>query len=334
MFHAATLRLTGWYLLILMSTSILFSLAIYNVATVEVRDKLDAIQTRYDERGWGILDSPGQRLMDAFRERQDRAAMNNIALSLFYVNILVLIGGGTLSYMLARRTLRQIELAHEAQSRFASDASHELRTPLTAIKSELEVALRDKKLSKSDMQEVMKSNLEEVNKLTTLSDMLLTLSRMNHADISFQAVNLGNITAEVVQKYDKNLNRVKFQQPKSPILVRANPTSLEELVTILVDNALKYSPEKSKIDIKLSVKGKKALFEITNRGKGIPTEKLPFIFDRFYRADESRTEGGSGLGLSLAKEIVAIHKGELTVTSAINANTTFTVTLPVAHKEK
>lgn len=334
MFHAATLRLTGWYLLILMSISVLFSLAIYNVATIEFRDKLNAIQTRYDERGWGIMDTPGQRLMETFRDRQDRAAMSNIALTLYYVNILVLIGGGALSYVLARRTLRQIEQAHEAQSRFASDASHELRTPLAAMRSELEVALRDSKLSKSDMQEVMKSNLEEVNKLTTLSEMLLTLSRMDHADISFQPVNLGNVVDEVVQKYDKNLSRVKFLQPKQPILVKANPTSMEELVTILIDNALKYSPQKSKIDAKLSVKGKKAVFDITNRGKGIPKEKLPFIFDRFYRADESRTQGGSGLGLSLAKEIVAMHKGELTATSAKNASTTFSVALPVARKEK
>lgn len=334
MFHAATLRLTGWYLLILMSISVLFSFAIYNIATVEFRDKLNAIQSRYDERGWGALDTPGQRLMDAFRDRQNRTAMDNIGLSLVYVNIIVLIGGGALSYALARRTLRQIEEAHVAQSRFASDASHELRTPLAAMKSELEVALRDSKLSKSDMQEIMKSNLEEVDKLTTLSEMLLSLSRMDHAKITVQSVDIGNIASEVVQKYDKNLSRIKLQLPKQPVLVKGNPTSIEELLTILVDNALKYSPQKSKIDAKVALQGKKAMFEITNRGQGIPKEKLPYIFDRFYRADESRTKGGSGLGLSLAKEIVAMHKGELTATSAHKSDTTFTVTLPVIRREK
>lgn len=334
MFHAATLRLTGWYLLILMSISLLFSVAIYNVATAEFRDKLNAIQNRYNERGWGAFDTPGQRLMDTFRERQNKTVTDNIALSLFYVNIMVLLGGGALSYALARRTLRQIEEAHIAQSRFASDASHELRTPLAAMRSELEVAMRDTKMSKTDMQELIKSNLEEVNKLTTLSDMLLTLSRMDHRNITFQPVNLNHIAEEVVQRYDKNLSRIKLQLPKQSLFVKANATSLEELITILVDNALKYSPQRSKIHAKISTKGKKVIFEITNGGKGISEEKLPYIFDRFYRADESRTQGGSGLGLALAKEIVKLHKGELTATSAKNADTTFTVILPASNKEK
>ena len=100
-------------------------------------------------------------------------------------------------------------------------------------------------------------------------------------------------------------------------------------MTILVDNALKYSPEKSKITIKLSRQGRQALFTITNGGEGISSKDLPHIFDRFYRPDNSRTHGGTGLGLALAKDIVAMYKGELSVSSASGRDTTFRFTLPI-----
>jgi signal transduction histidine kinase len=137
-----------------------------------------------------------------------------------------------------------------------------------------------------------------------------------------------------VQRYDKNFSRIDFTPPKKPVIVKANAASIEELFTILVDNALKYSPEKSRIHASLNQENKQAVFMITNEGKGIPREKLPHIFDRFYRADESRTEKGAGLGLSLAKEIVAIHKGELTVSSAEGKETTFSVFLPIIRKNQ
>lgn len=329
MFHSATLRLTGWYLLILMSISILFSMAIYHVARGEIGDRLDALQSRLEQR-WSV---PGSRpFLLQFRDDQQDRANRNILLSLIYVNILILFGGGALSYMLARRTLRQIENAHEAQSRFASDASHELRTPLAAMKSELEVALRDTKISKADMRDLLKSNLEEVNKLTDLSKTLLTLSRMDYGDIELEHVNLSHVAAEVTQRYDKNAKRIQLTLPKDPLLVKTNPAIIEELFTILVDNALKYSPQKSKVTATLARHGKQAKFSITNSGKGIPREKLPYIFDRFYRADESRTAGGSGLGLALAKDIVGLHKGELSVSSATNQDTTFEILLPIIRK--
>ena len=108
--------------------------------------------------------------------------------------------------------------------------------------------------------------------------------------------------------------------------------SLEELVTILVDNALKYSLPKSRVRVTLQKKGKKAKLEVTNTGKGIRPEELPYIFDRFFRADESRTGGeetGFGLGLSLAKKIVEMHEGDLSVSRELNKETTFIVLLPI-----
>lgn len=329
MFHSATLKLTGWYLLILMCISLLFSVTIYTVATSEVRDRLSAFQDRLEQPGIGPEMGQNPRLFSAFRQDQRETAEHNLFATLFYVNVLILFGGGVLSYLLARRTLRQIEDSHEAQSRFVSDVSHELRTPLAAMKAELEVALRDKKLTKDDMREQLESSLEEVDKLTVLSKTLLQLSKLDHANLELETIDLGIVANEIIQRYDKNADRVKITSPTKPLKLKANRTSVEELLTILVDNALKYSPKKSPITVKLSRVNKQALFEITNEGKGIATEDLPHIFNRFYRADTSRTTHGTGLGLSLAKKIVEMLGGELSVSSAANQNTTFRVLLPI-----
>ncbi len=334
MFHSATLKLTGWYLLILMSISLLFSFTIYQTVTGEVRARLSEFQSRFEQPDISLFGSTNNQAFSTYRLLQRQVTSHNILVTLTYVNLLIFFGGGALSYLLARRTLRQIEQSHDAHSRFTSDASHELRTPLAAIKTELEVALNDPKLSKADMRSLLKSNLEEVDKLTVLSKTLLQLSKMDYAGLELEPVNLGDITSEVVQRYDKNAKRIKLSLPPEQLVVKANQASVEELLTILIDNALKYSPPNSRIKASLTKRGRHALFTISNKGEGIAAENLPHIFDRFYRANESRNDGGSGLGLALAKEIVALHKGELTVSSAKNADTTFRFLLPLVRKNQ
>jgi two-component system sensor histidine kinase CiaH len=332
MFHSATLKLTGWYLLILMSISLVFSLTIYGSTTGEIGNRLSDFQNQFQQPGNTPMGGANPRFYSAFRDNQRDMANKNILGTLVYVNLLIFFGGGVLSYLLARRTLRQIEHTHEAQSRFTSDASHELRTPLAAMKAELEVAIRDTKLSKPEMRDLLVSNLEEVNKLTALSKTLLQLSKLDYAGLDIEPINMNDALSEVAQRYDKNAKRIMLQLPKQPIVINGNSASIEELLTLLVDNALKYSPPKSKITAKLSQKGRQAIFTITNGGSGIPSDRLPYIFDRFYRVDDSRTKSGSGLGLALAKEIVSMHKGELSVSSAEGQDTTFQVLLPIIKK--
>lgn len=332
MFQSAIVRLTAGYLVILMSISLLFSITVYNVATREVSERLQNFQQQFEEPGFNPFLTPNHRLFSELRNRQYDEAHKNLLLALSLVNIAIFTGGGWLSYLLARRTLRDVELAHESQTRFASDASHELRTPLTVMKTELEFAIQNTKLTKSEMKELLQSNLEEVNKLTSMSQMLLNLAKMDYANLDFKPVDLGITVNEVIQRYDKNANRIKFSPPKKPIAIKANKESIEQLFSILVDNALKYSPAKSTIVTELYTSGKKAVFAISNSGKGIPSDQLPRIFDRFYRVNESRSDGGAGLGLALAKEIVTIHKGDLEVESSDNKTTTFRVLLPLSSK--
>src|SRR5690606_27239432 len=122
---------------------------------------------------------------------------------LVYLNCIVLAAGGVGAYFLARRTLRPIEEAHEAQSRFTSDASHELRTPLAAMKAELEVTLLSKELDEAETREVLESSLEEVEKLTRLSDLLLKLSRLEYDKLERAPLSLAAAAESAVKSLDK-----------------------------------------------------------------------------------------------------------------------------------
>ena len=333
MFESATLKLTGWYLLIIMVISLLFSLLIFQSASSELMARLEQFGQRlplqYIEQS-----SPNKTLQQLLEAQADKAS-HNILINLLYINSLVLATGGVASYMMARRTLRPIQKAHEAQSRFVSDASHELRTPLAVMRTELEVLLRDKSSSKDEFQKQLESNLEEVNKLTKLSQTLLSLSKMDYASLVHEEVTLVDAVQSVINRYDTSGKHIKLEQKGKPLTVDAHPPSIEELFTILIDNALKYSPENSQVTIVLARQGNKASFKISNAGEGISAKDLPYIFDRFYRADNARSGGENtsfGLGLSLAKTIVELHHGELSASSAPQGMTTFTVLLPTFKK--
>jgi signal transduction histidine kinase len=332
MFKSATVKLTTWYLAILIAISLLFSVVIYSIASSEVGNRIDILET--SPKFSFNIGNP--TLFNTYRNLQVREAKANLITSLTITNICIWIAGGVGSYYLARRSLKPIEEAHEAQSRFTSDASHELRTPLASMKTEIEVALRDPSLKKEEMRELLESNLEEVDKLSRLSHMLLQLSRLDHDSIPREKVELANLVATTVSRFNKVNERIKIEEGK-PRPVLANPFSTEELLGILLDNALKYSPEDSTVRVRYIARKDMSGFEVTNSGDGIAPDVLPHIFDRFYRADTSRTSGnkkGYGLGLSLAKKIVELSQGELSVTSAPGHETTFTVFLPIFSTDK
>lgn len=307
-----------------MVISILFSVAIFEITTQEFSSRLERF-----ERNLQITPAINPQPIAILRSNEINMASVNIIKGLVLANILILCVGGAVSYLLARRTLRPIQTMHEAQSRFTSDASHELRTPLAAMKTEIEVALRDKSATKKDYETTMKSTLEEVDKLASLSQMLLNLSRLDHEKLKRTSVNLNTLTRDVIRMQKIKPNRIKVSSSKK-IQILGNETAITELVSILVDNALKYSPNDSLVVITISKQEHQACFEIINTGQGIDADKLPYIFDRFYRADSSRTNRiGYGLGLSLAKKIVELSHGELSVTSTPGQSTIFTVLLPI-----
>lgn len=320
MFRSATLKLTAWYAGILVTISVLFSVAFFQLS-------LNVVDTRLVHFQGAVQDQLHRLSIDTngtLKNNENHDAASALLIRLAYVNLVVLIGGTIISYLLARYTLKPVEEAHLAQARFVSDASHELRTPLAVMKSELEVSLRDKSLTKQELRHILKSNLEEVENLANMSDMLLAMSRMDHQHLEMQAIDLKLTVAEAMYRF--RLPKERLQLTGRNVTIMANETSLSELISILIDNALKYSPTDTAVRLHVGEEGDRAVFSVTNAGEGIPNEALEHVFDRFYRADSSRTTGekkGFGLGLAIAHQIADLHKGEITATSAPGDTTVF-----------
>ena len=331
MFRSAAVRLTGWYLALIMVLSIGTSFALYHVSD----SRLEENAGRQVEFFSGLLGPENASDFATLRHQQleeDRAQLKS---NLVIFNLLVLIGGGAASYGLARRTLKPIEEALESQIRFTADASHELRTPITALQTENEVALRNPKLSKTEAIELLKSNLAEVAKLRDLSEGLLTLAYTDKDS----GVSGEYLVSEVIDKAKDrvskaaSLKKITISSPKkTPTLkVKGSEQKLVELLSILLDNAIKYSPAKSRVKISSKKHGRQVEIAVSDQGQGIKKSDLPNIFERFYRADPSRNKqsgGGYGLGLAIAKKIAEQHSGTIEVRSALGKGSVFTVRLP------
>ncbi len=348
MFKSARLKLTGWYLLIIMLISILFSMVIYaginreydrferNAKLRLEREKqgLPSYEEfRKERQRQGLYVPPMPQSADPGLITQARTRLQIILLA---VNLVVLGVAGLAAYFLAGRTMRPIAEMVEEQNRFITDASHELRTPLTSLKSEIEVNLRDKKLTLAQAKNLLKSNLEEVNNLGKLSDNLIKLTQYQKTNnhINFEKVSLLAIIQEAQKKVTgmakgKNImirNRVK------DCTLKADLQSLCELFVILLDNAIKYSPKNKSIIMDSRKVDHVVAIDVKDQGIGIDKEDIPHLFDRFYRSDKSRAKGnvqGYGLGLSIAKQIVDRHEGLISVKSEIGKGTNFTIELPM-----
>jgi two-component system, OmpR family, sensor histidine kinase CiaH len=333
MFHSARIKLTAWYLAIIMAVSLSFSAVIYRQIISEVERFARMQRVRIERRfpGGFIIPQlpPDQELVEDIR--------NRLLLRLAIINGSIFIAAGGLGYILAGRTLKPISDMLDEQNRFISDASHELRTPLTALKSSIEVSLRDKKLSLSDARKLLVDSVGDVDKLQHLSDELLQLAQYqsSYGAGEFESVPLDGLMvrcvgqiAPLARKKDISvINRI------GQLHTMGSSSHLEKVFVILLDNAVKYSPSGSSIEIDgHRVKGWN-LISITDEGIGIDEDDVPHIFDRFYRADKARQKesaSGYGLGLSIARKIITQHHGTIRIESTPGKGSKFTVHLPAA----
>lgn len=233
-------------------------------------------------------------------------------------------------------TLARLESSFDQLRRFTADASHELRTPLTAIRSVGEVSLH-KPGDQKYYRDIIGSMLEETSRLTKLVDSLLTMSRADAGrvqpyltetrlfDLATESANLLEVLAEEKQQ----TLRVEGDET---VTVMADRTMLRQALINLIDNAVKYSPAKGEIRVKVTSNGGFAYIEVQDSGPGIPPEHRERIFERFYRIDKARTraEGGSGLGLSIAQWAVSINKGSIEVRCEPGPGSLFRIRLPKA----
>lgn len=340
MFHNARLTLTLWYLLIIMLISAAFSVVIYRALTVEL-ERFSQIQKfrierRLQERQFidpsSIL--PILQDLELIEETKRR-----LAITLVFINGVILLLSGTFGYILAGRTLRPIQHMVDEQHRFISDASHELRTPLTSLKTSLEVYLRDKQLTLHDAKDVIRESIADVNYLQALTDNLLTISKYDnkHIKLHVEKISFRPLVDQAIHLVEPlaKEKHISFTIEGADSKFIADRASILNVLTILLDNAIKYSSEAQTIKIVSKIMKKKSFqFQVIDHGFGISEKDIPHVFDRFYQADQSRntTSGkGYGLGLSIAKTIVDLHNGTIEISSTIQKGTTVTVSLPLSH---
>jgi heavy metal sensor kinase len=226
--------------------------------------------------------------------------------------------------------LGRLESAVLQIKQFTADASHELRGPLSFTRTVSEVALRNPKLD-AQSRAAFEDIVVESAKASELLEGMLTLARAdaNSFDAPLEQVNLADVVEEVCEMArpiaaQRNINLSVSSDAGLSATLRGDFASLRRLVWILVDNALKYTTTPGRVDVGLRVAGGSAIVSVSDTGIGISAQDLPRIFDRFYRADPSRSDvEGSGLGLAIAKWIAELHHAELTVASAENMGTTF-----------
>lgn len=329
MFKSAFTRLVFMYMAIVFVISMIFSVVLYEVSTISLEKGLR-------RPGNVVRQMFGPNAYEDFKEQRLKEQKAQIISNIVLLNILTLSAGFILSYLLARRTLGPLEEAHKRQTRFTADVAHELRTPLAVIRTENEVALRDKSITKQETKEVIESNLEETVRLQGLVDTMLQLASSDEEDVTLTTVELTGVIKAVVKRYSARADEadVKIINKTTKSTVLANKDQLDQIIAILLDNAIKYSSKGQNVTIGTSGGGKNGVkLEVVDHGTGIADKDKPYIFDRFYRSESARTRtqtSGYGLGLALAKKLSENNKASIAAQDTKGGGSTFVIILKEA----
>ena len=234
------------------------------------------------------------------------------------------------SYVLSGAVTRPVDRAWQQQKQFLSDASHELKTPLTVILSSAELLEQS---AAPEQKQYVDNVRAESRRMKRLVEDMLTLSRVERGGehLPDTTADLSDAAADAALRFEPvayEAGHTLSYDIAPGLLVRGDSGKLEQAVAVLLDNAIKYAAPGTEVRLDAARQGKNACLWVENEGDPIPADKLPHIFDRFYRADASRTDGGSfGLGLPIARAIVEAHRGTLRCDSG-GHTTRFTITLP------
>lgn len=230
--------------------------------------------------------------------------------------------------------LRRLQSSFEQARNFSFDAAHELRTPLTAMRGETEVALL-KNSSSEELRRVLRSNLEEINRITAIVNDLLTVAQgeAGALELRRETVALSDLAGNIVETVQvlAEDKAVKLEASIEPgVKVTGDSLRLSQLLLNLLDNAIKHSSPGQTVRMRLEKNGAGPTLTVEDAGCGIAEKDIPHIFDRFFRTDRSRSRQvpGSGLGLSICKWIVDAHGGSISVASKLGSGSVFTVQLP------
>ena len=307
-------RLTLSYLAVIMTLSLIFTGIIYLLSTASLNRPL----LPSEEENSGVsVEAPefGEHSFEnTFRkrlERRDNTTRMTIIYSLVGFNLGIFVIGIIVSRSLAKLTLAPIERAMMKQTQFIFDASHELKTPLTAMLVRNEVALRKKSLPEEKAREVIEKNIEEILKMKELTASMLDVARENGEPEKSTEVNVPEFLADLQEKLTPVVmgRGVKIETEMNlgkNLRASAAKNTLEQIMTIFADNAMKYSGEKI-IYLRAGRRGKNVAFSVKDNGVGVKKEDQKRIFERFYQVDAARTrtedKTSHGLGLAIAKNL-------------------------------
>ena len=307
------LKLTFMYASILCLVSIIFSTIIYS-------NTVNSFNVRPIEVFYGKVYSSNEKAKEAINKR-DNEIKKELLFHLIVLDSMIIILGTIGSYFLSKKTLKPIEENLELQMEFISNASHELKTPITIISMENEVLLKQKKHTEDELVDQIKSNLEEVQNLSKLVNILLELARNNK--ITLEKVKVFDVANNSINKLSSLAKKknITILNNITNLEINANKDILEEVMVIIIDNAIKYSDKNT--TIKVYSKNNKIFIE--DEGIGIKEKDIKYIFDRFYRGDKSHSSEGYGLGLSLAKHLTEKIKMKITAYNNHDKGSTFII---------
>jgi signal transduction histidine kinase len=237
---------------------------------------------------------------------------------------------GLLSRLQTAFVRREDALAR--QRRFAADASHELRTPLTSIRGYAQLleewGLTNPRVARESVGAIRR----ESECMLELVEALLALARGDEdAPLDFESYEIGAVIEEAVESAQAGANdklTIGYVPPESPSIVFCDQGRVRQAASILLDNAVKYTPNGGRVAVAVREDEKWARIEVSDTGVGIPEDQLPLVFERFHRADEARASGGAGLGLAIACQIAEVHGGRIEAKSVLGEGSTFTLLLP------
>jgi two-component system sensor histidine kinase CiaH len=248
------------------------------------------------------------------------------------VGLLLSVAGG---WFLAGRALVPIAESFRRQQEFIADAGHELRTPLTILRSATDLLHqhRDEPLTAND--ELFDDARHEIGRLERLAGDLLTIAQSDQHSLSLAEadVDLPVLASDLVRRLTPLAQargvELAARGEKGVAMVEGDPDRLEQVLLILLDNAIKHTPSGGSVTVTVRHQGNDVLTEVADTGEGIPTEHLPRVFDRFYRGDRSRSraDGSTGLGLAIARSLVDAHNGRLLISSSPGNGTRVTIQL-------
>jgi signal transduction histidine kinase len=322
-FHAARLRLTLVYAALLAAILGISSFLTY--VTFSQRLERGPVMARI------------RQIEKVEHENTPKEETDELLSVLLFSNGILLILASGLSYWLAGITLRPIQQAYERQKHFMGDASHELRTPLAILRTDIENALSSSKKGKP-VEADLSGSIEEVDRMTGLVGDLLMLSRTeeaghaamqnNQVDISKLAVTTAKRLAGYAQKHEVTL---MSEVVESGLRVRGDEELLLKALGNLVKNAIDYNRPRGSVTISAKKIGNEACVTVADTGIGMSEEEISHVFDRFYRADQSRSRkmGGSGLGLPIVKAIADQHGGKVSMESLPDKGTTVSLRIPL-----